>query len=97
MLNSASLLLKRAAKGLVRRYLEKVTGLSRAQTTRLITQYEDGGEVKPKRYRRHRFAQRYTGADIELLAQVDEAHDRLSGPATQKILQRECYEFLDGR
>ena len=29
------------------------------------------------------------GADIELLAAVDEAHETLSGPATQKILQRE--------
>lgn len=89
--------LNRAARGIVRRYLEKVTGLSRAQITRLITQYQDGGEVKAKRYRRHRFPQRYTRADIELLAQVDEAHDTLSGPATQKILQRECYDFGDRR
>lgn len=89
--------LNRAARGIVRRYLEKVTGLSRAQITRLITQYQDGGEVKAKRYRRYRFPQRYTRADIELLAQVDEAHDTLSGPATQKILQRECYDFGDRR
>jgi hypothetical protein len=26
---------------------------------------------------------------------VDEAHESLSGPATQKILQRECYDFGD--
>ena len=32
---------------------------------------------------------RYTRADIELLAAVDEAHETLSGPATQKILYRE--------
>ena len=89
--------LLRSSKGLVRRYLEKMTGRSRAQITRLITQYREGGEVKAKRYRRRRFPRRYTGADIELLAQVDEAHDTLSGPATAKILQRECYEFGDAR
>ena len=54
--------------------------------TRLIRQYQSGSEVKPKRYRRHRFPTRYTRADIELLAEVDEAHETLSGPATQKIL-----------
>src|SRR5689334_3702137 len=41
--------------------------------------------------------QRYTRADIELLAAVDEAHETLSGPATQKILQRELYDFGDRR
>jgi hypothetical protein len=38
---------------------------------------------------RRRFAQRYTRADIELLASVDEAHVTLSGPATRRILERE--------
>ena len=52
--------LLRSSKGLVRRYMEKMTGLSRAQITRLVTQYREGGEVKAKRYRRHRFPRRYT-------------------------------------
>jgi len=56
-----------------------------------------GGEVKPRAYRRHRFAKRYTRADIEVLAAVDEAHETLSGPATQKILQRAWHEFQDGQ
>jgi hypothetical protein len=85
--------LKRSGRGLVRRYLSKMTGLSRAQTTRLLGQYLRGDEVKPKPYRRHRFRQRYTREDIELLAAIDEAHDTLSGPATQKLLQRACYDF----
>ena len=37
--------LKRSERGLVRRYVEKMTGLSRAQTTRLITMYLRGEEV----------------------------------------------------
>jgi len=40
-------------------------------------------------YRRRRFTQLYTRADIELLASVDEAHEMLSGPATRRILERE--------
>ena len=85
--------LKRSGRGLVRRYLEKMTGLSRAQTTRLITTFLGGEEVKAKPYRRHRFAQRYTREDVALLVAVDTAHDTLSGPATQKLLQRAYHDF----
>ncbi len=72
-----------------------MTGLSRAQMTRLIQFYSRGEAVKPKPYRRNRFASRYNQADIELLASVDEAHETLSGPATQKILHREFHDFGD--
>jgi len=41
------------------------------------------GGVRIKTSRCHRFPTRYTRADIELLAQVDEAHEALSGPATR--------------
>jgi hypothetical protein len=85
--------LKRASRGLVRRYLEKMTGLSRAQITRLIQTYAAGEPLQPKPYQRHCFATWYTTADIELLARVDEAHETLSGPATQKILYREFHDF----
>ena len=47
-------------------------------------------------YRRHHFPQRYTRADIELLAIVDEAHDNLSGPATRRILEREYRRYGKG-
>lgn len=83
----------RQAPGLVRRYLEKMTGLSRAQVTRLIARYRANGEIQPAHYRRHRFPQRYTRADIDLLATVDEAHETLSGPATRRILQREYQDY----
>jgi hypothetical protein len=89
--------LKRSERGLVRRYICKMTGLSRAQTTRLLGFYLRGEPVKPKPYRRHRFRQRYTREDIEMLAEVDEAHETLSGPATQKILQRAYHDFQDPR
>jgi transposase InsO family protein len=79
----------KAARGLLRRYIEKMTGLSRAQVTRLIARYAASGRVEPTIYRRRRFPERFTPADIELLASVDEAHETLSGPATRRILERE--------
>src|SRR5258708_11395201 len=76
---------KRTTKGLLRQYIAMMTGLSRAQVTRLIAQYKDYGQVQ-ERAQRNRFATHYTAADIDLLGTVDEAHGTLSGPATQKIL-----------
>src|ERR1022692_2446662 len=88
---------KRTMKGLLRQYTATVTGLSRAQVTRLIARYIKDGQVQERGYRRNQFARHYTGADIELLGTVDEAHGTLSGPATQKILYREFYEYGDER
>src|SRR5260370_20124827 len=70
---------KRRSKGLLRAYVEGMTGFSRAQSTRLIGGYLKTGRVAPKPARRPRFPHRYTEADVELLAAVDEAHERLSG------------------
>jgi len=88
---------KRTIKGLLRQYTATITGLSRAQVTRLIARYLKDGQVQERGYRRNQFARHYTGADIELLGTVDEAHGTLSGPATQKILYREFYEYGDER
>lgn len=87
--------LPREGKGLVRRFVAKVSGLSRAQTARLIGQYVDEGCVTLRRGRGKHFAAVYTPTDIALLAQLDEAHEALSGPATQKLLYRAYYEFAD--
>jgi transposase InsO family protein len=81
--------LGKPARGLVRRYIAKMTGLSRSQVTRLIALYTASGRVRAAVYQRRRFPERYTRADIELLAAVDEAHETLSGPATRHILKRE--------
>ena len=76
-------------RGLLRRYVAKMTGLGRAQVTRLIGRYMEHSEVKQLPRRQHRFPSRFTQADLELLAKVDEAHETMSGPATRKILERE--------
>jgi len=82
-------LLKRDEKGVIRRYVEKVTGYSRSQVSRLIAEYKRTGRLKKTEYRRHRFPRRYTPSEIELLARTDELHGWLSGPATKKIMERE--------
>jgi len=85
--------LKRPEKGLLRRYIARMTGLSRAQVTRLLTGYQATGRVKATAYQRTRFATRYTAADVDLLAYVDKAHGNLSGPATRRILEREYTDY----
>ena len=81
--------LKRAEKGVIRRYIEKMSGYSRSQISRLIRAYTQRGRLMVAHYKRHRFSMKYTLADIALLARTDELHDYLSGPATKKILERE--------
>jgi transposase InsO family protein len=70
-----------------------MTGLSRAQVTRLIAAYAGTGRVQAAPYVRRKFAKRYTRADVELLAYVDKSHGNLSGPATKRILEREYSEY----
>src|ERR1700680_873943 len=72
---------KRAIKGLLRQYTATMTGLSRAQVTRLIARYLEDGQVQERSYRRNQFARHYTGADIELLGTVDEAHGTAQRPS----------------
>jgi transposase InsO family protein len=70
-----------------------MTGLSRAQVTRLITSYANSGRVTAVAYQRRKFATRYTKSDVDLLAYVDKSHGNLSGPATKRILEREYSEY----
>jgi hypothetical protein len=70
-------------RGLLKRYLQKMTGGSRPRITILVARYM---EHRRSSYRRHSFPSRYTRGDIELLAETDEAHEILAGPATRQIL-----------
>jgi hypothetical protein len=81
--------LSRPHRGVVRRYLRKLTGVSRAQLTRLIGRWRERQEVRPLPAQRPKFPRRYPSSDIALLAQTDAAHSDLSGPALRRILQRE--------
>ena len=90
--------LGKADKGLLRRYLAKVTSLSRAQLTRLITQFVRTGQISDRRGQPARpFPRRYTAKDVRLLAEIDSLHGTLSGPATRKLCERAYGLFGDDR
>jgi len=88
----------RADKGVLLRYLERMTGLSRQQVTRLVKQYrKDGKLVARQGAPRHGFTHRYTVMDVALLAEMDALHGTLSGPATKKLMERALIVFGDAR
>jgi len=90
--------LSKKDKGLVRRYLEAVTGFSRSQMTRLIRQFRTTTYIRDRRGPPAKpFPRRYTPADIRLLAYVDSVHGTLSGPATRKLCERAYRVFGDQR
>lgn len=90
--------LKRGDRGAVLGYLQRLSGYSRAQVTRLVSRWAAGKRlVKEYRAPEHAFARRYTGADVALLAEVDRAMGTLSGPATACVLRRQRDVFNDTR
>ena len=90
--------LGRSDKAVILRFLERVSGYSRQQVTRLVKR---GGERYPlvKRYggSRTSFARTYTDADRLLLARTDTLHSTLSGLATKKLMERAYAIFGDVR
>ena len=91
--------LDRPSKALVKRYLAKTTGYSRAQLTRLIRQHRETAKVVDRRdgNQGRPFARVYTPADVRLLARVDEDLGQMSGLATRVVLHREHHVFGDAR
>ena len=80
-------------------YLAKMTGLSRAQLTRLMAQHRSTGRIRDRRSAgpSRAFTRRYTAADIRLLAEVDTALGGRCGPATRAVLRRQYEVFADER
>jgi len=86
-------LLPKPEKGTVRVYLQAVTGYSRAQLARLITQYVGSGKICSAVRTQPTFRGIYNRADIVELARIDDLFEALSGPATCDILKREYTLF----
>lgn len=84
--------LKKGERGTVREYIQKVTGYSNAQTSRLICKYM-AGKLYFIDYQRHSFPTKYAPVDIALLCKTDNIHNRLNGYATKQILIREYNIF----
>ncbi|MEO7243433.1 MAG: transposase family protein [Variovorax sp.] len=90
--------LKRADRGVLLVYLQRLSGYSRAQVKRLVAMWVSGAPLV-KRYcaPAHAFARRYTAADVALLAEVNRGMNTRSGPATACVLRRQRDVFADPR
>jgi len=82
-------------KGIVIRYLIKMSGYSRQQLTRLIQQYTKTGKINWTPCRSNGFVKKYSNQDIVLLAKTDALHDTPCGHAVKKICERACTVFDD--
>jgi transposase InsO family protein len=86
----------RRERGLLLRFLTKVTGYSPAQMKRLLRQFRTTHHLRDRRGPPAKpFPYRYTVADQQALA--DALHGQLSGPATRKLAERACQLFGDAR
>lgn len=90
--------LPRGERGTLLVYLQRLSGYSRAQITRLVSRWSSGKPLA-KHYAgpAHAFARRYTAVDVALLADVDRAMGTLSGAATACVLRRQRDVFGDER
>jgi transposase InsO family protein len=88
----------RVGKGVLLRYLERMTRLSRQQVTRLVRQYRQEGTLSTRHGApRYAFPRRFTATDVAVLADMDALHGTVSGPATKKLMERACHLFGDAR
>ena len=90
--------LNKRGKGLVRKYIQKVTGYSRSQTAKLIKKYVKTGVIVVKvNPNKHRFARKYSQEDIKLLAETDKKHNTPNGVALKKILENAYRKYNEVR
>jgi hypothetical protein len=82
-------------RAIVKKYLLETTGYSRVHLKRLIKRRKKIGILIKQKPLGKRFKTVYTPEDIALLVDTDNAHGRLSGPATKRILVRAWEVFKD--
>ena len=85
--------LRKKNKSIIKKYIETITGLKRAQVNRLIQRKKKTGIITPRYGKRNRFKTIYTPSDIARLIETDNWHNRLSGQATKTIFKREYDVF----
>jgi len=85
--------LGKAEKGLLLDVLQKVSGYSRIPVKRLIQPYLQTGQLQRRQRTVQGFRRTSTLEEIRLLAQTDERHGTLSGPATKTRCERAWARF----
>ena len=89
-------------RGILLRYLQHTSGYSRAQVTRLVTRWQRNRLAAVPLVKRYRapaapFVRKYTALDVELLVEMDQAHEDVCGPAIAHLLQRAYRDYDDPR
>jgi transposase InsO family protein len=89
-------------RGVVLAYLRRTSGYGRAQLTRLVARWAVNRVAQHPLLKRYRapaapFARKYTATDVELLVQMDRAHEDVCGPAIAHLLQRAHTVYGDPR
>ena len=87
--------LKRREKGVVIKFLRKISGYSRQQLTRMIERHGECGELKRYQKTTNGFEKLYTQEDIRILAELDKRHDTPNGFRVKKLCERAYHEFGD--
>ncbi len=85
--------LSKCDKGVVNRYMRKVTSYSRQQITRLIKQYKKTGRIEWHPCRSNGFSKTYDKKDIKLLVEMDTRHEDICGHAIKKLCERAFNKF----
>lgn len=80
-------------KGVILSYLETITKLSRVQLKRLAQRKKKIGRLTVRTGGRHSFPLRYGAEDVARLLETDNAHGRISGEATKRVMEREFALF----
>jgi len=89
--------LGKKGRGSVLRYIERLSGYSRQQVTRLARQYRKTGHIRRRQRTTNGFATKYTRGDIALLARVDRLLDDASGTMVKTFCQRMLRVYGDQR
>lgn len=80
--------LSKADKGVITKLLCKISGYSRQQVCRLISQYKQTGNIVYHHKTTNGFEKKYTAEDIRLLARTDELHAVRNGAAIKNLCER---------
>jgi len=80
--------LKRKEKGIVIKFLLKISGYSRQQLTRMIQRYAEEGQLKRQQKTVNGFQSVYKSEDVSLLAELDQRHDTPNGFMVKKLCER---------
>ena len=93
---------RKCERGVLRQYLCRTTGYSRAQITRLIARWWGNRLASTPLKKRYRapsapFVRKYTAEDIDLLVEIDQANEQVCGPAISHLFKRALRVYADAR